>query len=127
MHLQCIFVIVSVRGEKTEIIQFAFYGHEPAEIGELVYDSLHGYLIPACRLPWVKVVFRRGHPSFDAYSEFCDIRDKVAGRLGCVDDRDLHEMTSCMYDYNKAIALEMFNYGRKFQKMLDEEQKQDTP
>ena len=110
-----------------EIIQFAFYGREPAEISDLVYDSMMGILIPAARLPWVEMIFRQGHPAFDAYSEICDTKDKLNARLGSVDDWDLHVMTSCMSDYGRAIGTEMFNYGRKFQKMLDEEEKQGTP
>lgn len=107
-----------------EIIQFAFYGQEPEEVSELVYDSLHGYLLPACALPWVENIFVPGHPSYEAYDEMCSIRDHVCRRLGsCQEDRELFKMTDCMMAYSKAIALEMFSYGRKFQKMLDEEEK----
>lgn len=110
-----------------EIIQFAFYGHEPADIGELVYDSLLGTLIPACSLPWVEMIYHHGHPAFDAYEQMYAIKQKLNERLGCTDDQDLREMSDCVDDYTKAIGLEMFKYGRKFQRMLDEEQKQGTP
>ena len=107
-----------------EIIQFAFYGQEPAEVSELVYDSLHGYLLPACALPWVENIFVPGHPSYDSYEEMCIIRDQICKRLGSgQEDRELMEMTDSLMAYSKAIAIEMFNYGRKFQKMLDDEEK----
>jgi len=105
-----------------EIIRFAFYGQEPAEVPELVYDSLHGFLLPACALPWVEMIFHPGHPAYEAYDEMYIIRDHLCSRLGSgQEDRELIEMTDCMMAYSKAIALEMFNYGRKFQKMLDDE------
>lgn len=110
-----------------EIIQFAFHGHEPAEIGELVYDSLLDTLIPACRLPWVESIFHQGHPAFDAFEEMYAIKEKLNERLGSTDDRDLCEMSSCIEAYARAIGLEMFKYGQKFQQMLEEEQKQGTP
>ena len=112
-----------------EYFQFAFHGQEPADISELVYDSLHGFLIPACHLPWVEMIFHPGHPCYDAYEEMCCLRDQICKRLGSgQEDRELVEMTDSMMDYSKAITLEMFNYGRKFQKMLDnEENEQGTP
>ena len=105
-----------------EIIQFAFHGREPEDISKLVYDSLHGFLIPACRIPWVEMVFHPGHPSYDAYDEMYEIKNRICKRLGSGDeDRDLEEMTGYMMDYSKAIAIEMFHYGRKLQQMLDSE------
>ena len=107
-----------------EIIQFAFYGQEPAEVSELVYDSLHGHLLPACALPWVENIFVSGYSAYEAYDEMCSIRDHLCSRLGSDgEDRELTEMTDCMMAYSKAIALEMFNCGRKYQKMLDREEK----
>ena len=65
-----------------EIIQFAFYGQEPAEVSELVYDSLHGHLLPACALPWVENIFVPGYPAYEAYDEMRRIRDHLYSRQG---------------------------------------------
>ncbi len=104
-----------------EIIQFDFTGKEP-DIAETVYDSLNNFLIPACRPDWVEPVFLPGHPSHDAYEQMFHAYNRLRLRLGITgDDRDVEDIINSLLDYGKIIALEMFNYGRKLQKMLDSE------
>ena len=103
-----------------EIIQFDLSGRGQPDIAETVYDSLHGFLIPACHLPWVEIVFRPGHPSHDYYAQMLAIKTRIAARLGnSGEDRDLEALIDCSLAYSKAIALEMFRYGQKYQNMLD--------
>lgn len=111
-----------------EIVQFAFYGLDPVDISQLVYDSLNGLLVPACALPWVEMIFYPGHPAYDTYDKMTDIKASLTQRLSDLsEDRELEHMMSLMLDYTEIIGLEMFKYGRKFQKMLDDEEKQGTP
>ena len=97
-----------------EIIQFDLTGRGQPDIAETVYDSLHGFLIPACSLPWVEPVFQAGHPSHDSYEQMLQIKDRLA------EDADLDALIDCALAYSKSIALEMFRCGRQYQKMLDE-------
>ena len=105
-----------------EIIQFDLTGRGEPDIAETVYDSLHGFLIPACSLPWVEPVFQPGHLSHDNYEQMLHIKDRIADRLGCInEDPELEKMMDCSLAYCKAVALEMFRYGQKYQKLLDNE------
>ena len=97
-----------------ELIQFELTGRGQPDIAETVYDSLHGFLIPACSLPWVKPVFQPGHPSHDSYEQMLQIKDRLA------EDADLDALVDCALAYSKSIALEMFRCGQQYQKMLDE-------
>lgn len=105
-----------------EILQFNLTGRGQPEIAETVYDSLHGFLHPACSLPWVEMVFQPGHPSHDNYEQMLLLKERIAMRLGHgAEDSELEKMTDCSLAYAKAIALEMFRYGQIYQKMLDHE------
>ena len=97
-----------------EIIQFDLTGRGQPDIAETVYDSLHGFLIPACSLPWVEPVFQPGHSSHDSYEQMLQIKDRLA------EDADLDALVDCALAYSKSIALEMFRCGQQYQKMLDE-------
>ena len=97
-----------------ELIQFDLTGRGQPDIAETVYDSLHGFLIPACSLPWVEPVFQPGHPSHDSYEQMLQIKDRLAK------DADLDALIDCALTYSKSIALEMFRCGQQYQKMLDE-------
>ena len=97
-----------------EIIQFDLTGRGQPDIAETVYDSLHGFLIPACSLPWVEPVFQPGHLSHDSYEQMLQIKDRLA------EDADLDALVDCALAYSKSIALEMFRCGQQYQKMLDE-------
>ena len=100
-----------------ELIQFDLTGRGQPDIAETVYDSLQGFLLPACSLPWVETVFCPGHPSHDHYEQMLDIKEQLAE---VYEERDLEAMVDHVLAYSKAIALEMFRYGRIFQKQLDE-------
>ena len=105
-----------------ELIQFDLTGRGQPDIAETVYDSLHGFLIPACSLPWVEMVFHPGHPSHDNYAQMLHLKEQIAERLGDgEEDRELEAMIDCALAYSKAIALEMFRNGQVFQKMLEME------
>jgi len=105
-----------------EILQFDLTGRGQPDIAETVYDSLHGFLLPACSLPWVEMVFQPGHPSHDNYEQMLDLKEQIAAYPGnCGEDRMLDALIDCTLTYSKAIALEMFRYGQKYQKMLDAE------
>ena len=97
-----------------KLIQFDLTGRGQPDIAETVYDSLHGFLIPACSLPWVEPVFQPGHPSHDSYEQMLQIKDRLA------EDADLDTLIDCALAYSKSIALEMFRCGQQYQKMLDE-------
>ena len=101
-----------------EIIQFDLTGRGQPDIAETVYDSLHGFLIPACSLPWVAPVFQPGHPSHDSYEQMLQIKDRLADLLD--EDTQLEALIDCALAYSKSIALEMFRCGQHYQKMLDE-------
>ena len=101
-----------------EIIQFDLTGRGQPDIAETVYDSLHGFLIPACSLPWVEPVFQPGHPSHDSYEQMLQIKDRISARLA--EDANLDALVDCALAYSKSIALEMFRCGQQYQKMLDE-------
>ena len=105
-----------------EIIQFDLTGRGEPDIGETVYDSLHGFLIPGCALPWVENIFVPGHPGYDAYEQMQSAYSRLRLRLGVADeDRDAEEIIDALLRYSKAMALEMFRYGRAYQKMVDAE------
>ena len=97
-----------------ELIQFNLTDRGQPDIAETVYDSLHGFLVPACSLPWVEPVFHPGHPSHDSYEQMLQIKDRLA------EDADLDALIDCALAYSKSIALEMFRCGRTFQSMLDD-------
>lgn len=105
-----------------EIIQFDLTGRGQPDIAETVYDSLHGFLLPACSLPWVEMVFRPGHPAHDNYEQMLYIKEQIAVRLGSYgEDPELEALVDCSLAYSKAMALEMFHCGQQYQKILDEE------
>ena len=104
-----------------EILQFDFSGREP-DLAETVYDSLHGFLIPACQLSWVEPIFVPGHPCHDAYEQMLAAYSRLRLRLDAPeDDPDAEEMIDSLLKYSKYIALEMFRYGRAYQKLLASE------
>ena len=101
-----------------ELIQFDLTGRGQADIAETVYDSLHGFLIPACSLPWVDMVFQPGHPAHDSYEQMLQIKDRIAARLD--GDCELEALVDCALAYSKSVALEMFRCGQQYQKILNE-------
>ena len=103
-----------------ELIQFDLTGRGQPDITETVYDSLHGFLIPACSLPWVKMIFQPGHPAHDNYEQMLRLKEQIAAHPENREtDRELEAMIDCALAYSKAVALEMFRCGQQYQKMLD--------
>lgn len=102
-----------------EILQFDFSGRGEPDIAETVYDSLHGFLIPACQLSWVEPVFVPGHPCHDAYEQMLAVYSRLRLRLGTADDDpDVEKIIDFLLKYSKIISLEMFQYGRMYQNMI---------
>ena len=105
-----------------EIIQFDLTGRGQPKIAETVYESLLGLLIPDCALPWVEDIFVPGHPCHASYERMLEAYGRLRDRLGVTDeDKDAEEMIDELLRYSKIIALEMFRYGRAYQKILDSE------
>lgn len=101
-----------------------------SEIDERVYDSLAGNLLPEYSLSWVEDIYVPGHPFYEAYSTMWDAYDRLRDRLGAVDeDEDVEIVISSLLKYGKIAAMEMFRYGRKYQKMQDfaEQARQSPP
>jgi len=101
-----------------EIIQFDLTGKGQPDIADTVYESLHGFLLPACQLPWVDVVFVPGHPAYDAYERMQSAYARLRQRLGVVDeDPDAEEMIDALLAYSKHMGVEMFHCGIKFKEL----------
>lgn len=81
------------------------------EISGLVYDSLMGQLLPEYRLAWVEDIFVPGNPCFEAYKTVREAFPPSEPE----DDRHL----DALLEYSRIVATEMFEYGRKYQKMMD--------
>lgn len=108
------------------IIQFDFSGKGPPDIGETVYDSLMGQLIPSCRLPWVESIFISKHPCYEEYCKMQDAYTRLRERLGAIDeDVDVEIIIDALLAHGKKITLEMFRCGREYQKMLHTENIKD--
>lgn len=87
-------------------------------IEDQVYETLTGNLIPAYRVPWVENIFVSGHPCFEAYSDMRKAYERLLARLHVQDeDEDVEIIVDSLLEYGKIIALEMFRYGIKYQKM----------
>lgn len=94
--------------------------YENLSIETLVYESLLGDLVPEYALDWVEDIFVPGHPCYDSYSQMREAYLRVCARLGSrEEDADLEIMVNTMLDLCRVVALEMFRYGRIYQKMED--------
>ena len=103
-----------------EIIQFNLTGSGQPDIAETVYESLMGQLVPGCALPWVEAVFVPRHPCYEEYCRMHLAYDRLRKRLGeTEEDRDAEAMIDALLCHGKIAAMEMFRYGREYQKMLD--------
>lgn len=104
--------------------QLEFGSQQTSDVAETVYDSLHGYLLEENQPSWVKTVFVPGNPCFAAFDQAYAVCARLRQRLNVEDtDDDLEDVVHCLQDYGKYLALEMFRYGRMYQKMLDSEEK----
>lgn len=108
------------------MIQFDFRGKGPPDIGETVYDSLLGQLIPACQLPWVESIFLPENPCYEEYCKMEDAYTRLRERLGVTqEDADVEIIINALLAHGKILALEMFRCGREYQKMLHSENIKD--
>lgn len=93
---------------------------EAMDIEEQVYRSLTGSLIPECRLPWVENNFVPGHPFCTYYSKMLSAYERLCERLGVANsDEDVEEIICSLLNYGEIAAIKTFEYGRKYQQMLD--------
>ena len=105
-----------------KIIPFYPEAQEQTDIAQTVYESLLGLLVPGCRLDWVEDIFVPGHPCHESYRQMNQAYSRLLDRLDEVDeDPDAEQMVMHLLDYSHIIALEMFKYGQKYQKMMDSE------
>ena len=96
---------------------------EAMNIEERVYRSLIGSLIPECRLAWVENIFVPGHSIYAYYNEMLSAYERLRERLGVVDsDEDVEEIICSLLSYGEIAAIKMFDYGRKYQQMLDRQE-----
>ena len=99
-----------------------YFPPPPMEIDEQVYSSINGTLIRECRLPWVKTIFVPGHPPHENYGYMQDAYAHLCERMGDVEeDPDVEVIIDSLLRYAKIIGLEMFKYGRLYEKMQAEE------
>ena len=88
------------------------------QLPERVYDTLLELLIPEYRVPWVEVIFAPGKPCYEAYFDMQEAYERLCARLGVRDeDADVEIMIQSLLKYGRVSAIEMFKYGRIYQKM----------
>ena len=91
-------------------------------IAQQVLDSLLGHLLPEYHLNWVETIFVPGHPCYEEYGKMYDTYPVLCSRLGAgEEDPDVERMVDALLNHGRILALEMFEYGRKYQRMLDAE------
>ncbi len=91
-------------------------------IAQRVYESIMGETAPRIRLDWVEPMFLPGMPLYQAYADMRGAYDHLLERLNEVDeDRDVEQIIDSLLDYGQILAMEMFEYGRKYQKMLEKD------
>lgn len=77
-----------------------------------------GELIPEYHLSWVEDINVPGHPCFESYARMMNAYAHLRERLGVEDeDEDAEIMIDSLLLYGKIAAMEMFRYGRKYEKM----------
>ena len=105
-----------------EIIQFNLPGTGIPDIVETVYDSLLGQLVTGYALPWVENIFVPGHPCYEEYCKMRRAYERLLSRLQEIDEApDIEIMIDALLQHGKLAAMEMFRYGRAYQKRLDTE------
>ena len=93
------------------------------DIAEQVYETLLNTLETEHGVAWVEPVFVPGHPCYEVYCEMHRAYEQLRERLGVIDEEaDAEKMIDCLLEHGKLLALEMFQYGRIYQRMLDEKQ-----
>lgn len=93
---------------------------DEADISQWVFESLMGHLIPEYRLSWVENIFVPGSACYAQYSRMYDAYDDFLGRSASEAMNEAVEtMIDALLDYGRIAAMEMFVYGRQYQKMMD--------
>lgn len=96
----------------------AWYVLYEDSIQNQVYETLTGSLAPVYQLPWVEDIFVPGHPCFETYSRMMDAYERLLVRLNeQEEDEDIEIIVDSLLRHGKIIALEMFRYGRKYERM----------
>jgi len=91
-------------------------------ISEQVYETLLNLREAEHCVPWVAPIFFQGHPCFQAYCEMEKAYERLRIRLGVEEeDQDAEEMIDHLLLHGRLLAMEMFHYGRVYQKMQAEE------
>jgi len=89
------------------------------EVQELVYSSLLDELAPEYKLPWVQPIFIPGHPCYEEYEYMHEVYAHLRERFGIEEeDEDAESMIDALLAHGKILALEMFHYGRAYERML---------
>jgi len=112
------------REEKPEIrlmkptMEWAQYMPYEDSIQNQIYETLTGSLNPVYHVPWAENIFVPGHPCFETYSRMLDAYARLLVRLNEKDeDEDVEVIVDSLLQHGRIIALEMFCYGRKFERM----------
>lgn len=93
---------------------------DPVEVQ--VYDTLVGNLIPECCLEWVENICVPGQPCYEEYRKMLEAYERLCQRLGVInEDSDVEIIINALLKRGRILAMEMFQYGRKYQKMQDAE------
>ena len=93
---------------------------DETDIAQWVFDSLMGHLIPECRLSWVGNIFVPGSACYAQYSRMYDAYDDFLNRSrNEAMNEDVETIIDALLDYGRIGAMEMFAYGRKYQRMQD--------
>lgn len=89
-------------------------------IEEQVYETLLNTLLKEYRLSWVEPIFVPGHPCFETYRDMHIAYERLRERLGENNEiLEAEEMIDHLLEHGKLLALEMFRYGMRYQKMQD--------
>ncbi len=91
------------------------------EIPHRIYNALQGFQHFIIEQEWVENLFQPGKPLYQSYANMREAYDHLLERLNETDeDQDVELIIDCFMDYGRILGLEMFKYGRKYQKMIDE-------
>ena len=92
------------------------------DIGEQIYETLLNVREAECGIPWVEPIFVSGNPCFEVFCDMHRAYARLRERLGVGDeDPDAEEMIDKLLKHGKLLAMEMFRYGRMYQKVQSEE------
>lgn len=84
---------------------------------EMIYDMMNGLL--ACDgmvLPgdiWVKDEFLKGSQFNELSERIYDAKIRIGDKLGNEEDEDLEEISDCMEELIRIVAMKMYDYGKE--------------